>query len=95
MDFGPFKFLGEQLFFLHGQDFFQKLEIFAIAWVFVRLTFSGHMKRIEKALFCLSGEVSLLRKAVTNLEVTIPQRIDSVEENVNALGARVLKLENK
>lgn len=78
-DLANLKMLAESVLLLHSQDFTQKIEIFFIAWFFIRRTIAGHFKKIEDGLSNVAGEVSKLGESLSRVESNHSQRLNNLE----------------
>jgi hypothetical protein len=88
MDYTSLRWLSESILVLHNQDLTQKIEIFVIAWFFIRRTISGHFAKIETALGNVADQVEKLGLSLQRLESDHSTRLLILEK-------RVTNVENK
>lgn len=85
MNISLLSYLGETLLFLHNQDFTQKIEIFVIAWFFIRRTIAGHFNKIEEALGNVAVQVKKLGESLERLETDHSVRLTNLETRVTKI----------
>lgn len=85
MDLDLLHYLGEFLLTLHNQDFTQKIEIFVIAWFFIRRTIAGHFNKIESALGNVANQVEKLGESLERVETNHSVRLTKLESRVSMM----------